>query len=56
MILEGFGFINLFGNFLPTVLGFARQIPGLSHVLDAPIVAQIVDFLAGKTTRPKYSA
>jgi hypothetical protein len=55
MILEGFGFINLFGNFLPTVLGFARQVPGLSHVLDAPIVAQTVDFLAGKTARSKYS-
>lgn len=55
MILEAFGFINLFGNFLPTVLSFARQIPGLSHILDAPIVSQAVDFLAGKTTRSKYS-
>lgn len=54
MILEGFGFLNLFGNFLPVAVGFGRQIPGLSTILDAPIIAQIVDFLAGKSG-PKYS-
>ena len=52
--VEGFGFLNLFGNFLPTVLTVARQIPGLSTVLDFPIVSQAADFVAGKT-RPKYS-
>jgi hypothetical protein len=54
MCIEGFGFLNLFGNFLPTVLAVARQIPGLSTVLDLPVVAQAADFIAGKT-RPKYS-
>eukprot|EP01041_Mallomonas_annulata_P000533 gene533-1012_t len=54
MGLEIFGFLNLFGNFLPTVLTVARQIPGLSVVLDLPVVSQAVDFIAGKT-RPKYS-
>ena len=55
MIVEGFGFLNLFGNFLPTVLTVARQIPYLSKILDFPIVSQVVDTLAGKETRPKCS-
>mmetsp|Transcript_18109 Transcript_18109/g.30267 ORF Transcript_18109/g.30267 Transcript_18109/m.30267 type:complete len:141 (-) Transcript_18109:202-624(-) len=54
MLLEGFGFINLFGNFLPTVLSFARQIPYLSTVLDLPVVADVLDMIAGKSL-PKYS-
>ena len=54
MILEGFGFLNLFGNFLPTILSVARQIPVLSNILDFPIVSQTADYIAGKT-RPKYS-
>ena len=54
MSIEAFGFLNLFGNFLPTVLTVARQIPGLSTVLDFPVVSQAADFIAGKT-RPKYS-
>jgi Got1/Sft2-like family len=54
MALEGFGFLNLFGNFLPTVLTVARQLPGLRTILDFPIISQAADFIAGKT-RPKYS-
>ena len=52
--IEGFGFLNLFGNFLPTVLVAARQIPGLKVVLDLPGISHLADFLVGKT-RPKYS-
>eukprot|EP01038_Epipyxis_sp_PR26KG_P006213 gene6213-8558_t len=54
MILEGFGFLELFGNFLPTVLVVARQLPILSTILDTPFISQIVDYVAGKS-RPKYS-
>ena len=54
MCLEAFGFLNLFGNFLPTVLTVGRQIPILSNILDFPIVSQAADYIAGKT-RPKYS-
>ena len=54
MILEGFGFVNLFGNFLPTVLSFARQIPYIGSLLDLPVVADVVDMIAGKSL-PKYS-
>lgn len=55
MCVEGFGFLNLFGNFLPTILAVARQLPVLSTILDYPIIGQFADFLTGKT-RPKYTA
>lgn len=54
MLLEGFGFVNLFGNFLPTVLSFARQLPYVSVVLDLPVVADLLDMITGKSL-PKYS-
>ena len=54
IVLEGFGFLNLFGNFLPIVLTVGRQIPGLSVVLDLPVISHAADYLAGKT-RPKCS-
>ncbi|CAM9206093.1 unnamed protein product, partial [Ectocarpus fasciculatus] len=38
LCIESFGFINLFGNFLPAVLSVARQVPYLSSILDFPIV------------------
>lgn len=54
MCFEAFGFLNLFGNFLPTVLAVARQIPGLKTILELPGVSHAADFIVGKT-RPKYS-
>jgi hypothetical protein len=54
LCLEGFGFLNLFGNFLPTVLTVGRQLPYIGPLLNLPVVAETVDFIAGKT-RPKYS-
>ena len=54
MGLEIFGFMNLFANFLPTVLTFARELPYVGRVLSTPGVAQAADFVAGKT-KPKYS-
>ena len=54
ILVEGFGFLNLFGNFLPTVLNVARQVPILSKILDLPGISQAADFIVGKT-RPKYS-
>eukprot|EP01031_Cornospumella_fuschlensis_P038649 gene38649-46984_t len=53
ILIEFFGFLNLFGNFLPTVLTVSRQIPGVGYLLDLPLIAPAVDFLAGKTL-PKY--
>lgn len=53
LLVEGFGFLNLFGNFLPTVLSVARQLPVIGGVLEMPYIAPTVDFLAGKAL-PKY--
>ena len=44
----------MLGNFLPIVITVGRQIPGISTVLDLPVISQAVDFLAGKS-RPKCS-
>ena len=54
MLVEGFGFMNLFGNFLPSALELARRFPYLSNILDLPGISQAADFIVGKT-RPKYS-
>jgi hypothetical protein len=54
ILVEGFGFLNLFANFLPTILSVGRQVPGLSIILDLPLISDAADFLVGKT-KPKYS-
>ena len=54
MLIEGFGFLNLFGNFLPIVISVSRQLPILSTVLNAPGISLVVDYLAGKS-EPRYS-
>jgi hypothetical protein len=54
LLVEGFGFINLFGDFLPTIIGVARQVPVLSSVLNLPGISHAIDLLLGKTL-PKYS-
>lgn len=54
IIIEGFGFLNLFGNFLPTFLTVARQVPILSRILDLPGVSHLADFIVGRT-KPKFS-
>jgi hypothetical protein len=54
LMLEGYGFLKLFGNFIPTALNFAREVPILNKVFEVPAVSQGADYIAGKT-RPKYS-
>ena len=34
LILEGYGFLKLFGNFIPTALNFAREVPILNKVFE----------------------
>jgi len=52
MCVEFFGFLNLFGNFLPTALTMARNVPIIGNVLNTRGVSEVVDFLAGRT-KPK---
>ena len=54
IILEGFGFLNLFGNFLPVVLTVCRQVPFLATILDLPGISHFANFVVG-SQKPKYS-
>ena len=56
LCLEGFGFLNLFGNFLPTVVIVGRQVPVLNTVLNLPVVCQAIDYLAGCNVSPEAKA
>jgi hypothetical protein len=47
MLLEAIGFVSLFGDFLPFLVGFARRLPVLGPVLNAPYVCLLVDKLFG---------
>lgn len=48
IIVESIGFAELFGSFLPAVVTFLRQFPGVGHFLSLPVIAPIVDRLSGK--------
>jgi hypothetical protein len=39
--VELFGFINLFGDFFPVILGFLRQLPFIGPVLRAPYIGPV---------------
>uniref|UniRef100_A0A6B2LR74 Vesicle transport protein n=1 Tax=Arcella intermedia TaxID=1963864 RepID=A0A6B2LR74_9EUKA len=49
LIIEIFGFINLFGNFFPIAFAFMRRIPVIGHILNLPGVSQIVDKIIGNS-------
>ncbi|EIW62906.1 Got1-domain-containing protein [Trametes versicolor FP-101664 SS1] len=50
VIVETFGFLNLFGDFFPVILTFLRQLPGIGHVLALPYVRDVADRMAGSRT------
>jgi len=50
VIVETFGFLNLFGDFFPVILTFLRQVPGIGHFLTLPYVRDVADRLAGSRT------
>ncbi|SNX87966.1 probable GOT1 - Membrane protein required for ER to Golgi transport [Melanopsichium pennsylvanicum] len=47
MLIEAFGFLNLFGDFFPVILNFLRQLPVIGNILSLPGVAAVLDRLAG---------
>lgn len=55
MILEGFGFVNLFGNFFPIALAAMRTMPVLGDLLRLPGVSHVADRLAGGGERKRSS-
>ncbi|KAH8063272.1 hypothetical protein JL722_2436 [Aureococcus anophagefferens] len=46
MFLEGFGFVNLFGNFFPIALSAMRTMPVIGNVLSMPGVSSVADKLS----------
>ncbi len=57
MLVEGFGFINLFRNFFPAALQLARSLPVLGDILNAPYISPAIDYVVGKSAgTPKHWA
>jgi hypothetical protein len=50
VLVEMFGFLNLFGDFFPVILTFLRQLPFIGHFLNLPYVRHFVDRIAGSRT------
>lgn len=50
VIVETFGFLNLFGDFFPVVVTFLRQLPFIGTVLTLPYIRDVVDRIAGSRT------
>jgi hypothetical protein len=51
MILELYGFFQLFRGFFPFVVEFLRRVPGLGMILNLPFINSLVEKLAGDTRR-----
>ncbi|KAG8934750.1 Golgi Transport [Tulasnella sp. 419] len=47
MMVETFGFLNLFGDFFPVILTFLRQLPVVGTFLSLPYVKGFTEKLAG---------
>ncbi|CCA72439.1 probable GOT1-Membrane protein required for ER to Golgi transport [Serendipita indica DSM 11827] len=47
MIVETFGFLNLFGDFFPVILSFLRQLPVIGNFLNMPYIKAAADRMAG---------
>ncbi|CAD6565692.1 MAG: Golgi Transport [Cyphobasidiales sp. Tagirdzhanova-0007] len=51
MLIEAFGFLNLFGDFFPVIITFLRQLPFVGNILSLPGVRQVMDRIAGVGAR-----
>ncbi|KAI8872220.1 Got1-domain-containing protein [Ramicandelaber brevisporus] len=52
ILLEAFGFVNLFGDFFPVALSFLRRLPIIGTFLCLPGVAHVLDRIAGVSSSP----
>jgi len=53
LIIEIFGFVNLFGNFFPVVLLFLRRLPIIGNVLNHPAISRVADKLVDTASLPQ---
>lgn len=51
MIIETYGFILLFGGFIPATVQFLRRVPVIGNFLNFPIISRVVDKLDDGRTR-----
>lgn len=47
MLVEGFGFVNLFGDFFPVIVSTLRRLPVVGTLLNLPGISNAVDRLSG---------
>ncbi|KAF0364793.1 Got1-domain-containing protein [Gigaspora margarita] len=47
MVIELFGFLNLFGDFFPVIVSFLRKLPVIGSLLNAPGISHAVDKITG---------
>jgi len=52
ILIEGFGFLNLFGDFFPVALGFLRQMPIIGNILTLPFMRSFTDRFVPKSRLP----
>jgi len=52
MLVEIFGFINLFGDFFPIVLAFLRRLPIIGTVLSLPGIKNLTDSIVSGGSLP----
>ncbi|CAG9808044.1 unnamed protein product [Chironomus riparius] len=51
MIVETYGFILLFGGFLPATIEFLRRVPFVGNFLNLPVISSLVSRIEDKRTR-----
>ncbi|KAL1500526.1 hypothetical protein AB1Y20_013182 [Prymnesium parvum] len=52
IFVEGFGFLNLFGDFFPIALGFLRNMPIIGSILTLPVIRSFTDRFVTKARLP----
>lgn len=52
MIVEVFGFINLFGDFFPIVVAFLRRVPVVGNILEMPGIRHVTDKICSSRSLP----